>query len=181
MNDVIFAGFHEMPPDSSTCRSLLHSKGSLMVPGGFLNKWFVHPSTTFLVTTEEQSQKINKGLQKSAPKTAVFTPMLNTSLFRLPSKIEKQQARNSFQISEDVYHIVYAGRFIANKGIAQVVRAIKLFTSTKIVFTCAGSFEESFEIEHSNANHLTFSSFFKNEILNQNNKKIINKKTFKIY
>lgn len=167
-DDVCFATFHESPPDNLACRLLNHSKGGLMLPGGFLNRWAIMDTTLNIVTTHQQADQLNKSLKKAAPLLSVFVPRMNTYNFRLPSNREKENARLQFKIKSDCFHIVYAGRFIANKGIAQLVRAMNLWPEQNIRITLVGNFEPDFFIYQSNANHATFAKFFKREIVEKN-------------
>ncbi len=92
-SDTIFASFHEEPPIGIACRLLKHTKGALMLDGGFLNRWSFMKTTMNIVTSQRQAEQLNKALGKSTPLVAVFTPRINANYFRLPSKIEKQKAK----------------------------------------------------------------------------------------
>lgn len=167
-DDVIFACFHESPPDDLACRLLSHTKGSLMLPGGLLNKWTFCKTTINIVTSQKQANQLIQKMHKAAPLLGVFVSKMNTQDFRLPTIEEKENARNHFGIKYDTFHIVFGGRFISNKGIAQLLRAINLWPEKNIKITLVGDFELDFFIYQSNATHTTFNNFFDREILGQN-------------
>jgi glycosyltransferase involved in cell wall biosynthesis len=166
--DVIFASFHEEPPLGISCRLLNHTKGSLMLTGGFLNRWTFMKTTMNIVTSHQQAKQLTKGLGKSAPLIATFISRMNNEDFKLPSKKEKEKARELFKLKKDTFHIVFGGRFIANKGIVQIVRALNLWPQNNIKVTLVGNFEQDFFIYQSNASHATFPVFFEREIVNKN-------------
>lgn len=166
-SDVIFASFHEEPPISIACRLLKHTKGGLMLTGGFLNRWTFMKTTMNIVTSQQQAKQLNKALGKSAPLVAVFTPRINANYFRLPSEIEKKKAKKLNKLKEETFHLIFAGRFIANKGITQIIRALNLLTEKKIRLTLVGNFEQDFFIYQSNATHATFPVFFEREVINK--------------
>ena len=162
---TIFASFQQTPPDEVACRLLYHSRGALMLPGGFLASRTFHPSSCNLVTTQLQKDQLGRGLGASAPNTAVFTPRLETSVFYPKEATLKPEY--VAPVSEHV-RFVYAGRWIANKGICQVIRALNLWPMAGAQFRLIGDFEPEFPIQLSNANHTTFPSFFQRECLHNN-------------
>jgi glycosyltransferase involved in cell wall biosynthesis len=164
-NDVIFVSFHESPPDGTKCRLLQHTKGGLMVTGGFLDKWTFGSATMNIVTSLKQAEQLKNRLGKSAPMLGVFTPEIDTDFFRIPSIKERQEAKNSHEIENDYFHIVYAGRLISNKGICQLIRALNLLPEEKIRITIAGNFEPDFFIYQSNTYNTTFDMFFQRETI----------------
>ncbi len=166
--DVIFASFHEEPPLGISCRLLKHTKGSLMLTGGFLNRWTFMKTTMNIVTSHQQAKQLTKGLGKGAPLISTFISRMNTKDFRLPSKLERIKAKESFDTNVKTFHLIFGGRFIANKGIAQIVRALNLWPQKNIRLTLVGSFERDFFIYQSNATHATFPNFFEREILDKN-------------
>ena len=133
--DVIFASFHEEPPLGISCRLLKHNKGSLMLTGGFLNRWTFMKTTMNIVTSHQQLKQLTKGLGNRAPLMSVFTPRLNFNCFRLPANSERIKAKRDFGLNDDTFHLIFGGRFIANKGITQIVRALDLLPQKKIRFT----------------------------------------------
>jgi len=168
MDDVALACFHESPPDGLACRLLNHTKGALMLPGGFLNKWTLMDTTMNIVTSQQQYNQLIKSLGNAVPLLTVFVPDMNTDIFRIPEINEKEHAREQFKIKKDCFHIVYAGRLISNKGITQLLRAMNLFPEDNIRITLVGDFEEDFFIYQSNATHTTYPQFFERETIGQN-------------
>lgn len=168
LDDVVFACFHETPPDGLACRLLCHTKGSLMLPGGLLNKWTFNKSTMNIVTSQKQLSQLTTGLGKAAPLLGTFVSKMNTQDFRLPTTEEKEIAREQFDIKKDTFHVVFGGRFISNKGIVQLIRTLNLFPQKNIRITLVGDFELDFYIYQSNATHTTFNNFFDREIVSQN-------------
>jgi len=168
MNDVIFACFHETPPENIACRLLYHTKGALMLSGGFLDRWTFMDTTMNIVTSQKQSSQLKESLGNVAPLLGAFVSKMNTDDFRLPSKDEQEKARVRYKIKDDTFHIVFGGRFISNKGIAQLVRALNIWPEKNIHITLVGNFEPDFFIYQSNAAHATFISFFEREIIGQN-------------
>lgn len=166
--DVIVAGFYQQPPQGVPCRFLYPSKGSLLLPGGFLNKWNFGKSTYNLITSSKQSWRLKLHLKEAAPNMIVFPPNLNTDIFRLPMQLERDKAREKFKIKPNQFHIVYAGRFIANKGLVQLIRACNLLSNKATVkITLVGSFERDFLNYQSNTTNYTFPAFFKREIIDK--------------
>jgi len=166
--DVIFASFHEEPPLGVSCRLLKHTKGSLMLTGGFLNRWTFMKTTMNIVTSHQQAIQLTKGLGKSAPLISTFISRMNTKDFYLPTALEKIKARHNFDLRDETFHLIFGGRFISNKGIAQIVRALNLWPQKNIRLTLVGNFEQDFFICQSNATHATFPNFFEREILSGN-------------
>ena len=167
--DVIFACFHEEPPLGIACRLLKHTKGSLMLSGGFLNRWTFMDTTMNIVTSHQQAKQIANNLGEAAPLLSTFISRMNTDVFRLPSEKEKKIAREHFNVKEETFHIIFGGRFISNKGIAQLVRTLNLWPQKNIRLTLVGNFEPDFFIYQSNATHDTFANFFEREIVERNN------------
>jgi len=164
-DDVIFAGFHEGPPDSLSCRFLQHSKGALMLPGGFLDAWTFHESTLNLVTTRVQSDQIRNGLGNAAPNTSVFVPRLHPVFIRAGEEVSLTNCRQP-RITGS--HLVYAGRWIANKGICQAVRALNIWPLRGAELTLIGSYEPDFPIQWCDANNCEFPDFFRRECVSRN-------------
>ncbi len=155
--DTLYAAVHGEPPEHTPCRLLRHSLGGLMVPGGFLNGWEFRPGTTNMVTSQRQMQQLQQGLGRACPELGVLTPGMDTSLFHLPEQCQRS-ARGGFKL-------LYSGRFIANKGLTQTVRALNLWPISGASLTLVGSYEPDFFLYHSNATHATFPSFFAREVL----------------
>jgi glycosyltransferase involved in cell wall biosynthesis len=168
LDDILYACFHEEPPHGIACRLLSHTKGSLMLTGGFLNRWTFMDTTMNIVTSHQQANQLKTKLGKAAPQLSVFVSQMNIDDYRLPTNNERNLAREFFKVQKQQYHIIFGGRFIANKGICQLVRALNLCPEKNIRLTLVGNFEEDFIIYQSNATHATFPEFFQREILGKN-------------
>lgn len=162
--DAIFATFHEEPREGIACRLCQHTKGDLMLIGGLMDSRTFHDATLNLLTSVKQKDQLINGLGPAAPKMEVFTPRLSGE-FYMTGQDEMQRARIKNNINPDCFHMIYAGRFIANKGICQLVRAMNLWHIPNTQLTLLGSFEPNFHISQSNALHVTFADFFRREIL----------------
>lgn len=161
--NVIYAAVHGNPPEGVTCKFLSHSLGGFMVTGGFLGGWEFRKATMNIVTSEKQKNQMEKSLKVACPNITVVTPAISSDNFHIPSKKEspiKDKNNNRFDL-------IYAGRLISNKGIAQLVRAINLWPSHNTQLTLVGDFEQDFFIYQSNAYHATFQDFFKREIIDK--------------
>ncbi len=175
-DDVIYAYFHEEPRENVKCRLLQHTLGSLMLMGGFNCRWTYRDSTMNLITSKKQLNQLRDGLQNAAPHLGVFTPRLNSNAFFMPVERQIMKKKNNHAY----FNIVYAGRFIANKGICQLIRALNLWPIENSQVTLIGDVEPNFHISQSNTLHVTFKSFFKREVIQKNNKiKLIVKPTLK--
>lgn len=159
-DDVIYACVNGFPPDNLKCRLLSHSLGSFMISGGFLNGWETRKTTVNVVTSEIQKQQMIKGLGKACPQLCVVTPQISDADFHFPKEILERPT--------ECYTLLYAGRLIANKGIAQTVRALNFWETPQMKLFLTGDFEEDFFIYHSNTYHTTFPLFFEKEIIQQN-------------
>jgi hypothetical protein len=127
-------------------------------------------TTMNIVTSHQQAKQITNNLGVSAPLLSTFISRMNTGDFRLPSEKEKKKARDHFNVKEETFHLIFGGRFISNKGIAQLVRTLNLWHQKDIRLTLVGNFEQDFFIYQSNAIHATFPVFFEREIVGKNNK-----------
>jgi hypothetical protein len=166
--DTIVAAFHEVPRNDIPCRLLQHTKGGLMLTGGFLDGWAFREATMNLVTSKLQADQLHGHLGSSAPRLAVFSPRLSHKLFHRPSDNEAQTIRQSRRVGPDDVHLVYAGRWIANKGICQAVRALNIWPLPGAHLTLVGQFEPNFLISQSNSLHVTFECFFQREVVERN-------------
>jgi len=165
-NDVIWVSFHEEPFYSIPCRLLQHTKGGLMLLGGFNCGWtFFRNSTLNIVTTQIQKEQLIKTLGRSAPKMGVFTPSLNENVFNLNDSENKDKGN---YLRKDVFKIIYAGRFVANKGIIQLTRSLDLWPMDTVEVTLMGKIEKNFHISQSNALHVTFEDYFRREVIDRN-------------
>lgn len=159
-DNVIYAAVHAEPPPEISCRFLNHSLGGFMLPGGFLSGWEHRDATMNVVTSEKQKSQMQKGLGRACPKVCVYTPSIDNKVFTLD--------RNLVKSENEEFSITYAGRFISNKGIAQTIRALNIWSIKNSRLKLIGDFEQDFFIYHSNATHTTFPSFFNREVLGKN-------------
>jgi glycosyltransferase involved in cell wall biosynthesis len=162
-DDTFIATFHERPPDVP-CRLFQHTKGGLMLTGGFLDGWTFRNSTANIVETNRQSIQLKNALGDQSPLLGVFAQRLNTDVFRLPTLAERQAAREFRGIHDETFHLVYAGRWIANKGITQTVRCLNRWPLQNVLFTLIGDFEPDFFISQNGGLHTTFQDFFQREV-----------------
>jgi glycosyltransferase involved in cell wall biosynthesis len=164
-DDTLFASFHEEPLQGVGCRFLKHSLGSLMLVGGFLGGWEFRDVSCNMVTSQKQAKQLQKGLGSACPSLGVITPSIKTDLFRLPDSMDIKSERNKIGLKETDFHLIYAGRIIANKGLVQLVRALNLWPVEGARLSVVGSFEPDFFIYQSNAYHTTFPDFFRREAM----------------
>ena len=168
--NVIYTAVHGNPPEGVACKFLSHSLGGFMVTGGFLGGWEFRDATTNIVTSETQALQMKKSLKKACPNISIITPSISTGTFRIPAENEKQ----SIKKNKEIFDLIYAGRFISNKGIAQLVRALNIWPNKNTELTLVGDFEPDFFIYHSNAYHTTFQDFFSREIIERSQNLKIN-------
>jgi glycosyltransferase involved in cell wall biosynthesis len=147
-------------------RILAHSLGSFFYPD-LLYDTIINSSlnTISLVTTDWQRQRLKNHLGQAAPRMAVFTPQLDQANFYPPTPRQRLIARNKFGIKDKEVHLVYAGRWLATKGICQLIRTLNLWPLAKIKVSLVGSFNPDFPITQSAASHFTFADYFKREFL----------------
>jgi hypothetical protein len=147
-------------------RTLAFSLGDFLLP-----EFLHHPvamgrtNTVYLVTTAHQKARVEEHLGAAAPSMAVFTPKLNEALFYPPTSKERHTARAALELSEQDIHIVYAGRWLATKGICQVLRALRMWPISNVKTTLVGDFERSFPIRIASASHYNFPHFFQREFI----------------
>jgi len=161
---VAFASFYQRPPDLA-CRLIQHTRGGLMLPGGFLGGWAFRNSTLNLVETERQAAQLRLSLGRSAPRLAVFAQQLAEHLFEPPSVPQRAQSRELLGIGLHERHLVYAGRWISNKGLVQMIRALNIWPLAQASLTLVGDFEDDFQISQCDGNHLNFRDFLQREAL----------------
>lgn len=161
--NVIYTAVHGNPPEGVSCKFLNHSLGGFMVSGGFLGGWEFRKATMNIVTSEKQKTQMEKSLKVACPNINVVTPAISFDNFHIPFKKENPvKVKNNKQ-----FNLIYAGRLISNKGIAQLVRAINLWPSKNTQLTLVGDLEQDFFIYQSNAYHATFHDFFTREIIDR--------------
>jgi glycosyltransferase involved in cell wall biosynthesis len=162
-NDCLVATFHEPPPELP-CRLLQHTKGALMLPGGFLDKWtFEHPATVSLVTTNFQASCIKQAFPKLSLNILPFYPMIDSDFLEENAAIDYKQAEQPL-----TRHMLYAGRWIANKGLVQTVRSLSLWPSGVDSFEMVGQFEKDFPASECGGNHFNYPFFHRRECVSQN-------------
>jgi glycosyltransferase involved in cell wall biosynthesis len=161
--NVIYAAVNGNPPDGVACKFLSHSLGGFMLSGGFLGGWEFREATINIVTSEKQKIQMEKSLKLACPNITVVTPAISTYKFHLPSK--KKNPIKDIKIKQ--FKLIYAGRLISNKGIAQLVRALNIWPFKNTQLTIVGDFEPNFFIYQSNAYHTTFHDYFNREIINK--------------
>lgn len=160
--NTFVASFHELPAELP-CRLLQHTKGGLMLTGGFLSGWTFRQATMNLVETVRQKKQMEKGLGKVCPVLGVFAQNLATDLFRMCSMDSKQRAKTKLGVSPNELHLLYAGRFIPNKGLLQLIRALELWPISRTRLTMIGDFETDFQISQSGGDCSLFESYFHRE------------------
>jgi glycosyltransferase involved in cell wall biosynthesis len=156
------ASFHEVAPELP-CRLLQHTKGALMMPGGFLDGWTLRDSTVSIVTSRSQASRLLNAFRDLQFATMPFYPRLDNSFQEPDRSVHDGVASNRFDVD-----LIYAGRWIANKGIAQVVRAINLWPCDAKSLRLIGGFEHNFPLSQGDGQHSTFAHFFQREILGRN-------------
>ena len=160
--DVFVATFHEEPPPL-TCRLLQHTKGGLMLTGGFLGGWtFDHPGTVSIVTSALHGSRIKQAF-----------PSLPLRLFPLYPEIGSEflDAETTGHCEDTNVrlpgHLLYAGRWIANKGLVQTARALRLGDVGVTSFETVGQFEPNFPISQSGCGHSNFPAFLRREFVDR--------------
>jgi glycosyltransferase involved in cell wall biosynthesis len=151
--------------DAIPKRQLRHTLGSFMLPEYLLDPSAYLPATMNCVTTASQAESLGRGLKEARPELSVFAPRLNESVFHPPDAARRAAGRGRFGVGEGDIHLVYAGRFLATKGLCQLVRSLTLWPDERMRVTLAGNFSPDFPIRLSNATHSTFAGFWKRETL----------------
>ncbi len=156
--DALVAAFHESPPELA-CRLLQHTKGGLMLPGGFLDGWAQRSSTVLLVTSQHQAQRLTTAFASSTIQVFPFYP-----------RVDKEYLESgdvSTSDNEDDWHadLLYAGRWIANKGVSQVVRALDHWRCDVNSLHLIGGYEKGFPISQSAGDHSIYPDFYNRETL----------------
>ncbi len=147
-------------------RHLWLTLGSLLLPQHFYNISHHQLSQVNLVSTKFQLERITSAIGNLAPKTFVFSNLLNTKQFFLPTHKQAASARFRNGITREQIHIVYAGRLILTKGICQLIRALDLWPMPQnILLTLVGNIDEDSSLVYSEARHKTFKYFFNEEVL----------------
>ena len=161
----LVACFHERPPQLP-CRLLQHTKGGLMLTGGFLDGWLRRQATVNLVETEQQKNQIRKSLGSFIPKLGVFAHSLSTQIYRPPYKTEYSNKKCSDQ--NPLKTLLYAGRLIPNKGITQIIRCLNLCPKKNTRLKIIGDYEPFFLNSQSGTTCANFDKWFKIEVIGKN-------------
>lgn len=157
---TIYASFYEPPREGVACRLLLQTRGGLMLPGGFLGPWFFRRETVNLVETERQKAQLQAAMGEAAPYLQVFSKQMVDTPFRLSEAAQPPMPPT--QLHGD--KLIYAGRFIANKGIIQTARAMSVWPSKGATLQLVGNTEPTFENSQSASSHISFEPFFSREL-----------------
>ena len=172
--DAIFLslyGKENSPPslDDVPLRTLRLAHSSFLIPDTLFSLNDFSAAQVNLVSTSFEKERLRSCLGKAAPNLAVFTPRVNASLFYPPDKKQRMLARKKLAINDNI-HIIYAGRWIANKGISQLIRTLNLWPLSGLVVTFVGNFEREFLLHHALGNHSTFPLFLEQECLSRAHK-----------
>ncbi|MFH1854038.1 MAG: glycosyltransferase family 4 protein [Candidatus Omnitrophota bacterium] len=164
--DAIFVSVNLLLGKKIPHRFLFLSLGSFLLPQDFYDFLKILPSAQVnLVSTKFQLGHLNSCVGSLAPKMAVFSNRVNTDYYTIPDRKERLIARKKQGIKNRQLHIVYAGRWIATKGICQLIRALDIWPTHNVVVTLAGNIEEKNRPVFSFASHKTFSNFLNEELL----------------
>lgn len=165
--NALVASFHEPPPELP-CRLLQHTKGGLMLPGGFLSGWTFRESTMNLVETTRQKRQLETSLGGLSIELGVFAQRLATDIFQpLAAERRKRAGSNTSDFTRG-RRLVYAGRMIPNKGIAQLIRCLNLWPIKKTTLALIGDYEPSFPISQAGGDCALFESWFQREVVARN-------------
>ena len=85
----------------------------------------------------------------------------------MPDTSQRLLARKKRGLLENQIHIVYAGRWIVDKGIPQLIRALDIWPLSGAVVTLVGNFEPEFLIHHALGNHSLFANFLEDEYVSR--------------
>lgn len=160
--DTLIAAFHESPPELS-CRLLQHTKGGLMLPGGFLGPWTLRESTFNLVETKRQMVQINQSGATWPLNLGVYAQRLAREVFFSNHSRAPSIGRNTDQTA-----LIYAGRFIPNKGLAQLIRGLNLWPLIGCSIKMVGDWEPNFFNSQSGGQCPHFRRWFEREVISRN-------------
>ena len=163
--NTFVASFHE-PPPNLPCRLLQHTKGGLMLPGGFLNGWTFRKGTINLVQTTRQKHQLENAFSKSDIAVGVFGQRLSTHFFQLPNAEQSLTPYSASSLTGP--RLVYAGRIIPNKGISQLVRCLNIWPISGAKLTIIGDYEPDFPISQSGGYCAGFERWFEREVIKRN-------------
>jgi hypothetical protein len=163
----LITSFHEPPPELP-CRLLQHTKGGLMLPGGFLGAWTFRDATVNLVETSRQKTQLERAGGTLPFPLAVFAQRLATGVFFPKECGNGSLAASGALPSGRAKRIVYAGRLIPNKGITQLVRCLNLWPLSGVELTLIGAYEPDFVISQAGVSCPRFEHWFLREVLARN-------------
>jgi len=156
--EAFVAAFHEPPPELA-CRLLQHTKGGLMLPGGFLGGWALRPSTVLLVTSQHQAQRLTTAFGSSPLQAFPFYPRVDKE-YLVSGDVSTSDLEDECRAD-----LLYAGRWIVNKGVSQVVRALDHWRCDVKSLHLIGGFEKGFPISQSAGDHSIYPDFYNRETL----------------
>jgi hypothetical protein len=160
--DAFVATFHETPPPLP-CRLLQHTKGGLMLTGGFLGEWtFDHQATVSIVTSALQASRITQAFPTLPLHIFPFYPEIGSGFLDADTAGQREETNRRLP-----GHLLYAGRWIANKGLVQTARALRLGDVGVTSFETVGQFEPDFPISQSGGGHSNFPTFFRREFVDR--------------
>jgi glycosyltransferase involved in cell wall biosynthesis len=157
--DTVVATFHE-PPPGLACRLLQHTKGGLMLPGGFLDGWCIRDATVSIVTTEHQAQRLRKAFHPLPFHVFPFYPQVDPVF--LDATEGAPRCIGDHETSGD---LLYAGRWIANKGVCQLVRSQDRKPCGGGNLGLIGEYEPAFPSSQTGGGHVNYPAFHEREIL----------------
>jgi len=167
---IIVSVHHPLPWGKIPRRLLLHSLGDYMLTSVYFDQEHFAPNTVNLMTSALQARRLKEHLKQACPGLGVFTPRLKSANFYPPSRSQKTTARRKSGLASGTKHIVYAGRWLATKGICQVIRALNLWPMENVRISLTGNFELDFVLSQTQASHHTFADFFGREAAGRNSR-----------
>ena len=173
--DAIFLSLHgrknSLPGlDDIPLRTLRLAHSSFLIPDSLFSLDDFSAAQVNLVSTSFEKERLYSCLGKAAPNLSVFTPRVEADFFHPPDKKQRLLARKKLGLNNGCIHIIYAGRWIANKGIPQLIRTLSLWPLSGTVVTFVGNFEREFLLHHALGNHSTFPLFLEYECLSHAHK-----------
>jgi glycosyltransferase involved in cell wall biosynthesis len=160
--DTLIACFHEAPPNLP-CRLLQHTKGGLMLTGGFLGKWtFDHPATVSIVTSAHQADRLTKSFRHLPVRFFPLNPTIDSHFF------EGGFVGSPEDAGRQTNQLIYAGRWIANKGLCQLIRGMNRWNCGVKTLEMIGEFEQGFQISQSGGTHVNYPAFHAREAIERN-------------
>lgn len=160
--EALVGSFHESPPELA-CRLLQHTKGGLMLPGGFIGPWTLRKSTCNLVETKRQMMQINRSGAPWPLALGVYAQRLAGEVFFPDDTRAHSTGQNINEIS-----LIYAGRFIPNKGLAQLIRGLNIWPLNRCSLQLVGDWEPHFLNSQSGGQCAHFRTWFAREVISRN-------------